>query len=141
MSQSSQTPTECKTVEELAIELLTTGKSMTHGEQDARRLLDSLRSKWLRGGDATFYRALHGADTLAIYAAAAEARKHCEFVARDAFGSERDFFWREGEDTVDQPEDGPAYLVQSPRRGVVLPTGLAICPVAVKAAFDEDGAA
>lgn len=57
MPSSSQTtadqsdqPVERKTVEELAIELLTTGKSMTHGEADARRLLDELRKVWLNQG-------------------------------------------------------------------------------------------
>ena len=61
MKPSSQTPTETKTVEQLAIELLTTGRSMTHGEKDARRLLGELRKVWLhaeanelRGGNTNW---------------------------------------------------------------------------------------
>ncbi|QQM45103.1 hypothetical protein [Streptomyces liliifuscus] len=60
MPQSSQTPTERKTVEELAIELLTTGKSMTHGEQDARRLLDELRKVWLKDASAAVLESSYG---------------------------------------------------------------------------------
>jgi hypothetical protein len=37
---------ETKSCEELAIELMTTSKCMTHGEPDARRLLDQLRRDW-----------------------------------------------------------------------------------------------
>ncbi|MEU5772617.1 hypothetical protein ABZ819_04845 [Streptomyces venezuelae] len=51
-AKGQDAPDERKSVEELAIELMTSGKSMTHGEQDARRLLDSLRSKWLNEGAA-----------------------------------------------------------------------------------------
>lgn len=42
---------EVKSPEALAIELLTTGQSMMHGEKDAKRLLRQLRNDW-RAEDA-----------------------------------------------------------------------------------------
>jgi hypothetical protein len=60
MKPSSQTPVERKTIEELAIELLTTGKSMTHGEQDARRLLAELRKVWLHDAAREVLESSHG---------------------------------------------------------------------------------
>ncbi|MFE9736193.1 hypothetical protein ACFYO9_37705 [Streptomyces sp. NPDC005863] len=86
--------------------------------------------------DSTVYRVVQDAETLGTYTTAVEARKHCESVAREEYGGEHSLFWCEGEDTVDQPEQGPAWLVQSPRPGVKLPTGLAISPIAVKSAFE-----
>lgn len=115
-----------------AAELLADFRNAVQVETFASAAIDHLRAE----ADSTVYRVVQDAETLATYTTATEARKHCESVAREENDGERSFFWCEGEDTLDQPEQGPAWLVQSPRPGVKLPTGLAISPIAVKAAFE-----
>jgi hypothetical protein len=93
----------------------------------------------------TVYRASHDVIVMGMYTTAAEARKHCEMALRSehAESTKVELWWREDEDTVDQPEDGEAELFAhvTPRafdRGRTWNTGYVVTPIEVATAFDEE---
>lgn len=92
-------------------------------------------------GDLTIYRASHDSIVIGHYTTAAVAREHCEtYARREHHGTaELRLWWREDEDTVDQPEEGPAELIEHIGAGPVTPTGYLVIPVTAAAAYDADG--
>lgn len=96
----------------------------------------------------TVYRASHDSIPMGLYTTAAEARKHCETeVQREhAETTEVSLWWREDEDTVDQPEDGEQELWETvrskvvPGPGLTRSTGYVVTPLEVAAAYDEEAA-
>jgi hypothetical protein len=77
-----------------------------------RRMADEATPKQPAPADLTIYRASHDSIVMGLYTTAAEARKHCETLVRREYGetSKVHLWWREDEDTVDQPEDGEQEL-------------------------------
>jgi hypothetical protein len=96
--------------------------------------------------DLTIYRASHDSIVMGLYTTAAEARKHCETLVRREYGetSKVHLWWREDEDTVDQPEDGEQELYEHVKSvGVTGPgwthrTGYVVTPLTVASKFDEE---
>jgi hypothetical protein len=94
----------------------------------------------------TVYRASHDSIVMGLYTTAAEARKHCEAAVRSEHAETTTvkLWWREDEDTVDQPEDGEAELIEQvksavvPGPGLTRPTGYIVTPLEVASAFDPD---
>ncbi|MFJ8345120.1 hypothetical protein ACIQ9J_01835 [Streptomyces sp. NPDC094153] len=94
----------------------------------------------------TVYRASHDSIVMGLYTTAAEARKHCETGMRREYdeSTKVSLWWREDEDTVDQPEDGEQELFvhATPRgmdRGRTWRTGYVVTPLEVAAEYDPDG--
>ncbi|MEV6833567.1 hypothetical protein AB0N17_03390 [Streptomyces sp. NPDC051133] len=92
------------------------------------------------------FRASHDAIVMGHYTSAAEARKHCETEMRREYdeSTKVSLWWREDEDTVDQPEDGEAelYAHVTPSgmdRGRTWRTGYVMTPVEVASEYDPDG--
>lgn len=96
--------------------------------------------------DFTVYRASHDSIVMGLYTTAAEARKHCVTLVRREYDetSKVHLWWREDEDTVDQPEDGEQELYEHVKSvGVTGPgwthrTGYVVTPLTVAAKFDEE---
>jgi len=88
----------------------------------------------------TVFRASHESIVMGLYATAAEARKHCETVVRreHAETTKVELWWREDEDTVDQPEFGVMELIESTAPHYARPTGYVVTPLEVASAFDEE---
>jgi hypothetical protein len=112
------------------------GLPMSVGLLEAQAELDTIDA-----GDLTVYRASHESIVIGHYTTAAAAREHCQaYVEREHHGKgELRLWWREDEDTVDQPEEGPAELIERIGAGPVNPTGYLVIPVTVAAAYDPDG--
>lgn len=90
--------------------------------------------------ELTIYRASHEAIVMGRYTTAAAARKHCEaYVRREHTGStDLRLWWREDEDTVDQPEEGVAELIESTGPHSSRPTGYVVTPLTVASEYDEE---
>lgn len=92
--------------------------------------------------ELTVYRAAyeHEQIPLGTYTNPAAARKHCTSQVRREHQdpSAVKLWWREDEDSVDQPEDGPAELWESVRPGHSRPTGYFVTPVTVASEYDEE---
>ncbi|MGW6747592.1 hypothetical protein [Streptomyces sp. NPDC055006] len=95
---------------------------------------------------ARVYRASHDSIVMGLYTTAAAAREHCTAEVRREHSdtSTVNLWWREDEDTVDQPEDGEAELIEHvvPHgfdRGITRPTGYIVTPLEVASAYDEKG--
>ena len=92
------------------------------------------------------FRASHESIVMGRYTTAAEARKHCETVVRreHAESTKVELWWREDEDTVDQPELVEAELIEHvkssavPGPGYTRPTGYVVTALEVASAFDEE---
>lgn len=114
-------------------------------ELEAKREATSARIAELEAAQGTVFRAAHDVIVMGLYATAAEARKHCETVLRreHAETTKVELWWREDEDTVDQPEDGEQELFAhiTPRgfdRGRVWNTGYVVTPLEVASEYDEE---
>ncbi|MGV9803960.1 hypothetical protein ACWDTP_38605, partial [Mycobacterium sp. NPDC003449] len=101
------------------------------------------------GGESvelTIYRASHDSIVMGHYTTAAAARRHCETVVRREHSDDSTvkLWWREDEDTVDQPEDGEQELIEHvksqavPGPGFTHPTGYVVTPLTVASAYDEE---
>jgi hypothetical protein len=96
--------------------------------------------------ELTVYRASHDSIVFGHYTTAAAAREHCETVVRreHSDSSVVRLWWREDEDTVDQPEDGEQELIEHvkssavPGPGYTRPTGYVVTPLTVASAYDEE---
>lgn len=94
----------------------------------------------------TVFRASHDSIGMGLYTTAAEARKHCETEVRreHAETSTVKLWWREDEDTVDQPEDGEQELWETvksavvPGPGLTRPTGYVVTPLEVSSEYDAE---
>lgn len=90
--------------------------------------------------ELTVYRASHESIVMGLYTTAAAAREHCETYARNEHigDGELALWWREDEDTVDQPEEGTAELIESTHPHYSRPTGYVVTPLTVASAYDEE---
>ncbi|MFE4535631.1 hypothetical protein ACFRKB_11185 [Streptomyces scopuliridis] len=91
------------------------------------------------------HRASHDSIVMGRYTTAAEARKHCESVLRHEYDASTkvSLWWREDEDTVDQPEDGEAELFAHVTPAGMSPgrtwrTGYVVTPLEVASECDPD---
>jgi hypothetical protein len=108
------------------------------GEQDTR--------KGATTPELVVYRASHDSIAMGLYTTAAAARAHCETAVRreHADSSTVQLWWREDEDTVDQPEDCEQELIENvksdavPGPGYTRPTGYVVTPLTVASAYDEE---
>lgn len=110
--------------------------------------LEHLRARVaeLEAAPATVFRASHESIVMGLYTTAAEARKHCETLVRrehsDAAAAQ--IWWREDEDTVDQPEDGEAELWEHVKStavhgpGFTHSTGYVMTPLTVASEYDAE---
>lgn len=108
--------------------------------------LNQLRTRVaeLESAHPVMFRAAHDSIVMGYYTSAAEARKHCEtYVRREhAASTELQLWWREDEDTVDQPEFGEMELIERTNSkivrgpGLTRPTGYFVTPIEVSAEFD-----
>lgn len=94
----------------------------------------------------TIYRAAHGSIVMGLYTTAAEARKHCETELRREYAESTkvSLWWREDEDTVDQPEDGEQELYVHATPAGMSPgrtwnSGYVVTPLEVASVYDPDG--
>ncbi|MYU22901.1 hypothetical protein [Streptomyces sp. SID8352] len=117
-------------------------ESMRGGELERLRA----RVAELESPTLTVYRASHDSIVMGHYTTAAEARKHCETEMRREYdeSTKVSLWWREDEDTVDQPEDGEQELFvhATPRgmeRGRTWRSGYVVTPLEVASAYDPDG--
>ncbi|WP_330349234.1 hypothetical protein [Streptomyces sp. NBC_00582] len=116
-----------------------------HMSPETAAEMERLRAKVaeLEATPTTVFRAQHDSIVMGLYTTAAEARKHCEteLLREYADSTKVSLWWREDEDTVDQPEDGEAELFAHviPRglTGRVWRTGYVVTPLEVAAKFDE----
>lgn len=94
----------------------------------------------VKPNEMTIYRASHESIVMGHYTTAAAAREHCETYARNEHigDGELALWWREDEDTVDQPEDGTAELIESTHPHYSRPTGYIVTPLTVTSAYDEE---
>ncbi|MFF9124396.1 hypothetical protein ACF09J_13980 [Streptomyces sp. NPDC014889] len=112
-----------------------------------RRVVDAeARIAELEAAQGTVYRASHESIVMGLYATAAEARKHCETELRREYdeSTKVSLWWREGEDTGDQPEDGEQELFvhatpSGMERGRTWRTGYVVKPLEVASEYDPDG--
>ncbi|MGW4043038.1 hypothetical protein [Streptomyces sp. NPDC004721] len=114
----------------------------------AERQAEELRARVaeLEAAQGTVFRAAHDSIVMGLYTTAAEARKHCETELRREYAESTkvSLWWREDEDTVDQPEDGEGELFAhvTPRGfdcGRTWRTGYVVTPLEVASAYDPDG--
>ena len=86
------------------------------------------------------YRASHESIVFGHYTTQEAARAHCETYARNEHLGEGELrlWWREDEDTVDQPEDGPAELIESTHPHYSRPTGYVVTPLTVASEYDAE---
>jgi hypothetical protein len=107
-----------------------------------RRLLDAeARIAELESTPTTVYRASHDSIVMGRYTTAAAAREHCEAEVRREWSSsvtDLKLWWREDEDTVDQPEDGEAELIESWGPHGSRPTGYMVTPLELAAEYDPE---
>lgn len=94
----------------------------------------------------TVFRASHDSIVMGLYTTAAEARKHCETEMRREYDetTKVSLWWREDEDTVDQPEDGEQALFvhatpAGMERGRTWRPGYVVTPLEIASAYDPDG--
>ncbi|MFE4697244.1 hypothetical protein ACFRIC_09140 [Streptomyces sp. NPDC056738] len=121
-----------------------TNESLTLAAEALRENRDRLAK--LESAHPVMFRAAHDSIVMGYYTSAAEARKHCEaYVRREhAKTTELQLWWREDEDTLDQPEFGEAELIERtkstivPGPGMTRPTGYMVTPIEVSSAFDPD---
>lgn len=93
----------------------------------------------------TVYRASHDSIVMGLYTTAAAAREHCETEMRREYDetTKVSLWWREDEDTVDQPEDGEQELFVHATPAGMSPgrtwgTGYVVTPLEVAAAYDAE---
>lgn len=107
-----------------------------------RRLLDAeARVVELETAPTTAYRACHDSIVMGLYTTAAAAREHCEAEVRREWSTsvtDLKLWWREDEDTVDQPEDGEAELIESWGPHGSRPTGYVVTPLELSSEYDEE---
>jgi hypothetical protein len=124
---------------EAAIEVMRSEKlPMSVGLLEAQLELDKLDG--LTPSEVTVYRASHDSIVFGLYTTAQAAREHCEaYARREHVGpSELKLWWREDEDTVNQPEEGEAELIESTAPGYARPTGYVVTPLTVASAYDPE---
>jgi hypothetical protein len=99
----------------------------------------------LEAAQGTVFRASHDSIVMGLYTSAAEARKHCETEMRREYDetTKVSLWWREDEDTVDQPEDGEQELYVHATPAGMSPgrtwrSGYVVTPLEVAAAYDEE---
>lgn len=107
-----------------------------------RRLLDAeARVVELESAPTTAYRASHDSIVMGLYTTAAAAREHCEAEVRREWSTsvtDLKLWWREDEDTVDQPEDGEAELIESWGPHGSRPTGYVVTPLELSSKYDGE---
>ncbi|MFB7776870.1 hypothetical protein [Streptomyces bauhiniae] len=96
-------------------------------------------------GPLTVYRASHDSIVMGLYTTAAEARKHCETEMRREYDKSTtvSLWWREDEDTVDQPKDGEQELYVHATPAGMSPgrtwnSGYMVTPLEVASEYDEE---
>lgn len=99
----------------------------------------------LEAAQGTVYRASHDSIVMGLYRTAAEARKHCETEMRREYDetTKVSLWWREDEDTADQPEDGEQELFvhATPAgmdRGRTWAPGYVVTPLEIAAEYDAE---
>lgn len=110
-----------------------------------RRLLDAeARLAELKTAPTTVYRASHDSIVMGHYTTATEARKHCETEMRREYDetTKVSLWWKEDEDTVDQPEDGEQELYVHATPAGMSPgrtwnSGYVVTPLEVASEYDE----
>lgn len=108
-------------------------------ERDAREIRQQLDAVFPQA--QVIYRASHESIVMGLYATAAAAREHCEDVARrerPVSVADLRLFWREDEDTVNQPEDGEAELIDGTAPHASRPTGYVVTPLTAAAEYDPE---
>lgn len=131
-------------VAELLEERASTNEALTEACEALRKDRDRIAE--LESAHPVMFRAAHDSIVIGYYTSAAEARKHCEaYVRREhAKTTELQLWWREDEDTLDQPEFGEAELIERtkstivPGPGMTRPTGYVVTPIEVSAQFDAE---
>jgi hypothetical protein len=97
----------------------------------------------LEAAQGTVYRASHDSIVMGLYTTAAAAREHCETLVRREYTSsgiaDLKLSWREGEDAVDQPEDGEQELIEHVGPHFARPTGYVVTALEIAAKYDPDG--
>jgi len=117
-----------------------------HATTCVEALADEIREKATPAGATatptlTVYRASHDAIVMGLYTTAAAAREHCEAEVRREWSTrvtDLKLWWREDEDTVDQPEPGEMELIESTAPHYSRPTGYVVTPLEVASEYDEE---
>ncbi|NEB92385.1 hypothetical protein [Streptomyces bauhiniae] len=111
--------------------------------EDAARL--RARVAELEAAPTKVFRASHDSIVMGLYTTAAEARKHCETEMRREYdkSTKVSLWWREDEDTVDQPEDGEQELYVHATPAGMSPgrtwnSGYMVTPLEVASEYDEE---